>query len=192
MIVGLTGGIGSGKSTVARLLVTLGYPIYNSDNRAKWLQNNHAELMHEIKLLLGTDVYADGKLNRALVATRVFADSDLLQRLNAIVHPAVAVDFANWLALQKSTTVFKESAILIETGIFKQCDALIVVTAPESLRIKRVAVRDGTSPDEILKRMNNQMPEADKVALADFVIVNDDHQLIIPQVLQMIEQLKSN
>jgi dephospho-CoA kinase len=191
MIVGLTGGIGSGKSTIAQLLVTMGYPVYNSDDRAKWLQNNHLELVNQIKLLLGADVYAEGKLNRAMVADRVFTDSNLLKQLNAIVHPVVAVDFAEWLAAQKSSIVFKESAILVETGIYKQCDALIVVTAPESLRLKRVVSRDGTSEDGIRQRMNNQQPEAEKAALADFVIVNDDQQLIIPQVLKMIEQLKT-
>jgi dephospho-CoA kinase len=192
MIVGLTGGIGSGKSTVAQLLSTMGYPVYNSDDRAKWLQNNHPELVHQIKLLLGDDVYTDNSLNRALVANRVFADSNLLQQLNAIVHPVVGVDFESWLTAQKSTLVFKESAILVETGIYKQCDALVVVTAPESLRVSRVVARDGASEAEVRKRIDNQMPEANKVSLADYVIVNDDHQLIIPQVLQMIKQLKSN
>jgi dephospho-CoA kinase len=107
------------------------------------------------------------------------------------VHPVVAVDFAEWLGAQKSSIIFKESAILVETGIYKQCDALVVLTAPVSLRLKRVVSRDGTSEDEIRKRMNNQQPEAEKAALADFVIINDDRQLIIPQVLKMIEQLKT-
>lgn len=190
MIVGLTGGIGSGKSTVAQLLVTMGYPVYNSDDRAKWLQNNDPELVNQIILLLGADVYSDGILNRALVASRVFADSDLLKGLNEIVHPAVASDFSDWVAVQKSTILFKESAILVETGIYKQCDALVVVTAPEALRINRVAIRDGASESEIQKRLKNQKPEAEKVAVADFVIVNDDISPIIPQVLHMIKHLK--
>jgi dephospho-CoA kinase len=192
MIVGLTGGIGSGKSTVAQLLVTMGYPVYNSDDRAKWLQNNHPDIVNLIILLLGADVYSGGILNRALVASRVFADSELLQGLNEIVHPAVARDFADWVAAQKSTLLFKESAILLETGIYKQCDALVVVTAQEVLRVQRVANRDGASESEIQKRLKNQKPEAEKVALADFVIVNDDISPIIPQVLKMIQQLKPN
>lgn len=190
MIVGLTGGIGSGKSTVAQLLVTMGYPVYNSDDRAKWLQNNNPDLVNQITVLLGADVYSAGILNRALVASRVFADSELLQGLNEIVHPAVARDFADWVASQKSTILFKESAILVETGIYKQCDALVVVTAPEALRLKRVANRDGASDSEIQKRIKNQKPEVEKVAVADFVIVNDDISPIIPQVLQMIKHLK--
>jgi dephospho-CoA kinase len=190
MIVGLTGGIGSGKSTVARLLVTMGYPVYNSDDRAKWLQNNDPDLVNQITRLLGADVYSDGILNRALVASRVFADSDLLKGLNEIVHPAVARDFADWVAAQKSTILFKESAILVETGIYKQCDALVVVTAPEVLRVQRVSKRDGASESEIQKRLKNQKPEAEKIAVADFVIVNDDVSPIIPQVLHMIKHLK--
>jgi len=191
MIVGLTGGIGSGKSTVARLLVALGYPVYNSDDRAKFLQENDATLIAQTTELLGPEVIENGKINRAKVASIVFSDSQLLQKLNALVHPRVAKDFADWRSQQNSNILFKESAILVETGIYKQCDALVVVTAPEDVRIARVVKRDGVSEEQVRMRITKQLSDEEKVKSADFVIKNDDRQLITPQVLKLIQSLKS-
>jgi dephospho-CoA kinase len=191
MIVGLTGGIGSGKSTVACLLVALGYPVYNSDDRARYLQENDSTLIAQTVELLGADVLENGRINRAKVAALVFTNSSLLQQLNAIVHPRVAKDFATWRSQQNAQILFKESAILVETGIYKQCEALVVVTAPEALRIARVVERDGVTEEQVRQRISKQMAESEKVKLADFVIGNNDRHLIIPQVLKMIEALKS-
>jgi dephospho-CoA kinase len=191
MIIGLTGGIGSGKSTVADLLMTLGYPVYNSDKRAKYLQNHDEEIIAKTKTLLGDAVMKNGVLDRGLVASIVFKNAELLRGLNEIVHPVVARDFNQWRDQQNSSLLFKESAILIETGLYNQCDALIVVTAPEAIRIDRVLKRDQAEVAMVKARISKQMPDAEKILHASYVIVNDDVQLIIPQVLKMIQHIKS-
>ena len=136
--VGITGGIGSGKSTITSLFHDLGVPIYNSDERAKWLLSNDVDLMDQIKILFGQESYSNNKLNRAHIANIVFQDNDMLKQLNAIVHPLVKIDFENWLLLQKKEPlVIKEAAILIESGAYKELDVLIVVLADKKTRIKR-------------------------------------------------------
>lgn len=171
LIVGITGGIGSGKTTLSRLLTTSGYPVYDTDREARRLQDEDPSLKQSISTLLGSEVYDEaGHLNRRLVAGRVFSNHGLLQELSKIVHPAVKQDFKNWLVQQKSKVVFIESAVLFEGQFNKLTDRNIVVTAPEEIRIQRVMQRDGVSREQVKSRINNQMPEEEKIAMADIVI----------------------
>ena len=189
MIVGLTGGIGCGKSTVARFFRVLGYPVYNSDDRARYLQTNDRQIIDQMVDLLGDDILEDGAVNRKRVAAKVFADSDLLDKLNAIVHPRVKADFESWRKVQKAELLIKESALLFETGLYKGCDKLILVRAPEKLRIQRVMQRDGVSEEQVKSRIQRQASDAEKEAVADFVVDNNDRLMIIPQVNEIVGQL---
>lgn len=185
--VGVTGGIGSGKTTVCRIFETLGIPVYYADHWAKWLIEHDPELRQGIIGLFGPEAYTgDGAYNRTYVAGRVFADKKLLQSLNALVHPCVEAHSRAWHEQQRGTGcpyTLREAALLVESGGYRFLDALIVVTAPEELRIRRVMERDGMNEDAVRARLQNQMPEAEKVALADFVIHNDGQRALIPQVL---------
>ncbi len=170
--VGLTGGIGSGKSTVASFFRELGAPVYDSDRRAKDLMNGDTDLREAITTLLGAEAYKDGSLNRQWIAGRVFSDPELLSSLNALVHPAVREDFNLWSAAQKAPYVLQEAAILMENGGNKHLDRTILVTAPESVRIARVVERDDVQAADVRERMENQWKDSDKIPLADFVIEN--------------------
>ncbi len=184
--VGITGGIGSGKTTVCRLFAVLGIPVYDADYWAKWLIEHDPQVRKEVIALLGPEAYRpDGAYDRAYVARRVFADAALLAALNAIVHPAVERHSRAWHEQQAQTGcpyTLKEAALLVESGSHRFLDALIVVTAPEAVRIRRVMVRDGATETDVRARMQRQAPEAEKVDLADFVIVNDGQHALIPQV----------
>ncbi len=184
--VGITGGIGSGKTTLCRLFAVLGIPIYDADYWAKWLIEHDVRVRQEVVGLLGSEAYQpDGTYNRLYVARRVFADAALLAALNAIVHPAVERHSFAWHEQQAKTGcpyTLKEAALLVESGSYRFLDALIVVTAPEAIRLRRVMERDGLSEEAVRARLQRQAPEADKVALADFVIVNDGQHALIPQV----------
>ena len=170
--VGLTGGMGSGKSTVARFFENCGIPIYTADTRAKELMHD-ADVMNQVKGLLGAGAYsAKGSLDRKFVAAIVFSDAETLKKLNAIVHPKVAEDFKVWASAQRAPYVIKEAAILFENGKYTSCDWTILVTAPQKERIARVMQRDGTSKKEVLLRMDKQWPDEEKVPLADFLIQN--------------------
>lgn len=170
--VGLTGGIGSGKSTVASFFRELGAPVYDSDRRAKELMNVDTDLREAITTLLGAKAYKDGSLNRQWIAGRVFSDPELLSSLNALVHPAVREDFNLWSAAQKAPYVLQEAAILMENRGNKHLDRTILVTAPESVRIARVVERDDVQAADVRERMENQWKDSDKIPLADFVIEN--------------------
>ena len=170
--VGLTGGIGSGKSTVASFFRELGAPVYDSDRRAKELMNVDTDLREAITALLGTKADKDGSLNRQWIAGRVFSDPELLSSLNALVHPAVREDFNLWSAAQKAPYVLQEAAILMENRGNKHLDRTILVTARESVRIARVVERDDVQAADVRERMENQWKDSDKIPLADFVIEN--------------------
>ncbi len=173
-IVGITGGIGSGKSTIARYFnEEFGIPVYYADDEAKILMHTPA-LVHKISELLGSQAYKNEKLDRTFVASKVFKDSQLLEKLNAIVHPAVAEHFKNWVKSQNAPYVLKEAAILFENGNAADCDAVILVTAPEDLRIDRVMKRDRITAEAVQDRMHKQWSDARKKPLADFVIENID------------------
>lgn len=182
-IVGLTGGIGSGKTTVAKMFASLGIPVYNSDIEAKKLTQTSEKIRRELILLLGEEIFADGVLNRKLMADKIFNDNSLLQKTNAIIHPEVAEHFRQWAAAQKAPYVIKEAAILFESGSAALCDLVILVTAPEKERIQRVLERDGVSEEDVRARMDNQWSDAKKIELSDFVIENH----ILSQTQKQVE-----
>lgn len=174
-IIGITGGIGSGKSTVAQFIEEKGFPVYYSDDRAKELVSENENLKTQIKQLLGDEAYDEqGKYNRKYVAQLVFENTDLLDSLNGLIHPAVRLDFENWLQKQHSKFVFKETALLYELDLDKDCFQTILVTAEDNLRIKRVMDRDQKTYREVETIMNNQMPEKDKIKKADYIICNNE------------------
>lgn len=170
--VGLTGGIGSGKSTIAAMFSELSVAVYVADIEAKKLMVENIELKQEITNLLGERAYANDVLNRAYIAKKVFQDAHLLEALNALVHPAVAKHFDAWKSSQKGTYVIKEVAILFENKGEKKCDFTILVTAPISIRIERVLKRDKITKEQILSRMQHQWSDEQKIPLADYVIDN--------------------
>lgn len=173
-IIGLTGGIGSGKSTVAKFITEMGFPVYNSDFWAKELVNHKKSLKSEIIGLLGDKAYDEnGQYNRKWVADKVFEDEELLKKLNSIIHPAVKNHFEEWVSAQKTEFIFKETALLFELKLNESCYKSVLVTAEDNLRKKRVMERDGKTYREVEAIMEQQMPEKDKIRLADFVIYNN-------------------
>lgn len=173
-IIGLTGGIGSGKTTVAQYIEDCGFPVYYSDDRAKTIVNDNEVVKNKIKELLGTDSYDEnGIYNRKYVAGKVFNDEELLLKLNGIIHPAVRLDFEEWERKQTKYLVFKETALLFELKLNLQCYKSLLVTAEDNIRLKRVMDRDSKTYREVETVMNNQMPEKDKIKLADYVIYNN-------------------
>jgi dephospho-CoA kinase len=187
--IGITGGIGTGKSTVSKILIALGYPVYFSDDRAKWLMENNQQLVAELTRLIGDETYIAGKLNRSVIAEKLFSNSQLKEKINELVHPVVRNDFNDWADTQQARLLFQESALLVETGAYQLFDALIVVTAPLDQRIKRIQKRDGISINEINMRLTNQLAESEKIAVADYVISNDDHQPIVFQIQKIVGEL---
>lgn len=188
--VGITGGIGSGKTYVCQLIRHLGYPVFHADEEARAITESNNLVVEAIKKHFGKNIYIHGKLNRQEVARIVFSDPQQLAKLNAIVHPAVAEYFESWCSKHSnSPLVFKEAAILFETGLYKELDKNILVTAPLDIRIQRVMERDKVTPDEVVARIANQMNDEEKVRLADFTILNDNQNLVLPQVLKILRQL---
>ena len=186
--VGITGGIGSGKSLVCRIFCCLGVPVYDADSRAKKLMTTDGILIGQIKEEFGKLSYnSEGVLNRNLIAEQVFKDAEKLERLNKIVHPRVASDFESWVEQNQSHHyLIKEAALLFESGTDKILDKIIVVSAPEEMRIKRTLVRDPhRSESEVKGIIKSQMNEDEKVRRADYVILNDESRAVIPQVLDL-------
>ncbi len=188
--IGITGNIGSGKTTVSKIFEVLGIPVFYADDEAKKVMVNDAILIVELKQAFGEQSYfEDGSLNRKHIAGIVFNNEAELKTLNAIVHPAVFRAFDNWVPQFKNAPyVLKEAAVLFESSSYKICDKSIMVTAPLELRIARVMLRDGLSRDEILNREARQFSEEKKLELADYAIKNDNTELVIPQVLALHEQ----
>jgi len=172
-IIGLTGGIGSGKTSVAKLLEERGFPVYYSDDEAKDIVNKDFELKDKIISLLGEKSYSDGVYNRKYVAEKVFNDAELLEQLNHLIHPAVKIDFENWVKSQNTEFVFKETALLFELKLNEQCYKSLLITADDNLRIKRTMDRDDKTYREVEAIMQKQMPEKDKIKLADYIIYNN-------------------
>ncbi|ASK30769.1 dephospho-CoA kinase [Chryseobacterium sp. T16E-39] len=173
-IIGLTGGIGSGKTTVAQFIEECGFPVYYSDDRAKTIVNDNEILKERIKELLGDESYDEnGSYNRKFVAEKVFNNADLLQQLNGIIHPAVRIDFEEWVKKQSKYLVFKETALLFELKLNLQCYKSLLVTAQDNIRIKRVMDRDNKTYREVQTIMERQMPEKEKIKIADYIIYND-------------------
>jgi dephospho-CoA kinase len=189
MIVGLTGGSGSGKSVVARILEMLGCRIFVSDEQAHRIYAD-AQIKANIIALLGAEAYSTPhEINRAFIRERIFSDPVTRQAVNKIIHPAVGKIFSNFVAQNKNSIIVKESALLYETGLNKQADVMVVVAADDELRIKRIKARDHLSHDEALSRLQSQMSQAEKIKRADYVIFNNEKELLIPQVLKLHEKL---
>ncbi len=190
--IGLTGGIGSGKTTVAQIFEVLGIPVYYADQAAKDLMNRDTDLKNKIIDSFGASVYKDGLLDRDLLGSLVFADKEKLALLNSFVHPATLLDAEQWMQNQNTEYAIKEAALIFEAGLEKYFDFIIGVTASESIRLERVIKRDRTSAENVLQRMEQQMDEDEKISRCDFVIVNDGLQALIPQVLNIHETLLAN
>lgn len=187
--VGITGGIGSGKSIVAKVFNSLGIPVYDADTAAKRLMQEDPQLVAAIKAAFGAGAYEDGRLNRAYLADKVFRDPAQLELLNQLVHPVTIKDAANWMQQQQAPYALKEAALIFESGSQSELDFVIGVYAPKHLRIHRVMQRDGVTREAVIKRMDNQIEESLKMRLCDAVITNDDQQLVVPQVLALHEEL---
>lgn len=189
--VGLTGGIGSGKSTVCKVFRVLGIPVFDSDQEAKRLMVEDESLRAALASRFGEEVIWSNGLDRKVLAEKVFNDPKALKDLNALVHPVVRQAFGDWVVLQTAPYVIMEAAILVETGGYKAFNELVVVTAPETLRIQRVMNRDGASEEQVVARVKNQADDAERLAVANHVVYNDDSRLVIPQVLAIHEALSS-
>ncbi|WP_010182886.1 dephospho-CoA kinase [Aquimarina agarilytica] len=192
MVVGLTGGIGSGKTYVAEIFKSLGVPVYIADIEAKKLMHTNAEVKKAISLLFGKEAYKEGLLNRKFISNQVFKHKSLLEQLNAIVHPAVAKHFDEWYSSQNFDFVIKESAILFETGGDKKCDKTVLVMAPEEIRIERVMNRDQITENEVRARIKNQWDDEKKKKLADYIIDNIDTYYVKKQVNKLFLTLKND
>ena len=171
--IGLTGGIGTGKTAVANIFSDLGIPIYNSDLSAKKLMNSNKNLGKLIIQSFGNESFKDGHLNKNYLSELVFNSKKSLDKLNSIVHPFVAEDFNSWVEEQDAKYIIKEAAILIESGAYKQMDKIILVTCSLSIRIKRVLARDRSLKEDVLKRINNQMSDKEKIKYSDYILEND-------------------
>jgi len=187
--VGITGGIGSGKSTVAKVFEVLGIPVYYADDAAKRLMNEDEDLKKNLRLNFGEDVYTNGILNRPYLSSIVFNNPEKLQLLNSIVHPVTIADAANWMKQQIAPYTIKEAALIFESGSQEGLDKVIGVYAPAPLRILRAMKRDNISKEEVLARMNKQIDEEIKMRLCDYVIKNDEQEMVLPQVLELHKQL---
>ena len=189
--IAITGGIGSGKSYVSALLEKAGIPVYNADNESKRLTTENAEIRCGLVNLLGEEVYAEGVLNKQMLASYLFANAENAARVNAIIHPCVKKDFKQWMEMHaESELVALESAILYESGFDDVVDTVVVVYAPKELRLKRAMLRDAASREQIEARMNAQMDDEEKCRKADFVVYNDGTVPLEEQLTSVINQIK--
>jgi len=186
--IGLTGGIGSGKTTVAKIFELLGVPVYYADDEAKRIMNEDETLKKAIQKHFGEEAYTNGDLNRDFLASKVFTNRSKLELLNSIVHPATLRDAAGWFDKQTTPYAIKEAALIFEAGS-KNLDFVIGVYAPVALRITRSMERDKVSREKVIERMDRQMDEEEKMKLCDFVLKNDEQELLVPQVLALHEKL---
>jgi dephospho-CoA kinase len=187
--VGITGGIGSGKSTVCQVFETLGIPVFYADAAANFITSNDPGVISKITDLLGEDVYAGGKLDRKKVADIIFKDSSLLQQMNDIIHPATIAFGKQWMEVQTTPYAIKEAAIFFESGSNKDMDIMIGVYAPGEVRIQRIIERDNIERTKVLERIAKQMNEEEKMKLCDYIITNDGNTAVIPQVLDLHKAL---
>jgi dephospho-CoA kinase len=190
MIIGLTGGIGSGKSTVANIFLHLGIPVFIADEESKRILDTDSILQNSLRNLLGKELIKDGVIDKVYMAQKIFSDESLLQEVNALLHPLVGIAFKNW-ALQhsKAPYVMREAAILFESNTFKDCDKIVVVTAPESLRLERVMRRSNLSAEAVKARMNKQWSQEKKDAMADYLVDNSGEKSLIKQVIAIHENI---
>lgn len=188
-MVGLTGGIGSGKSTIARILHILGYPVYIADKEASRLINIHPGIRRDIIQNFGDAVYSQGWLDKTAMANIIFKDPQALATINSIVHPRVMEDFKQWSEKQKNTLIFFESAILFEAGLNSFFNQIICVTASPEIRLQRVVSRDHSSPEQVLERIRSQMDDTEKCKRSDCIIINDNEHMVLEQVLDILKKI---
>jgi dephospho-CoA kinase len=185
MVIGITGGIGSGKSTISDLLRSKGYPVFDTDYEARIIQNTDADVVNATKSLFGDDIYIDGQLNRPLVASLVFGNPDLLRKLMEIVHPAVRKKIHEWSQqFDQNQILFVESAVLFEGGFYKLMDKIVLIVASEEVRIERVMKRDNLTREQVIARIKNQIPDTEKIPESDLIINTD--QGVPPDILSLI------
>lgn len=187
--IGITGGIGSGKSFVAEIFRQMGFPVYDSDSRAKLLTNTNADIRRQMTDAFGDSIYSDNVLNKPKLSQLIFFSDENRKLVNGIIHPIVAEDFLQWAIEQNAPIVFFESAILFNSGFDSQMDKVILVTAPVELRIRRVEKRSQLSATEIRQRMQTQLSDEELIRMADFVIRNDEQHLLLPQVNVVLQNL---
>lgn len=189
--VGITGGIGSGKSTISEIFSLCGVPVYIADKESKKLTNSSPIIREKLIKNFGDTIYVNGVLNKSLLASYIFGNKNNLELVNSIIHPEVEKDYLNWVVNNKKyNIVAKEAAILFESGFQKFVDKVIMVYTPLEMRIERTMKRDGISREKVLERINNQMSDEKKIKLSDFVIVNDGTESLIGQVISILNQLK--
>ena len=188
--IGLTGNIGSGKTTVASCFEILGIAVFNADKQAKLLMNKDVNLKQSLIAEFGKEVYLDNELNRKYLSKLAFNDALVLTRLNALVHPVVQEVFEKWSIPQSGAYVIKEAAILFESNTYQSLDAIICISCPEEIRLKRILKRDDLSEKDVRQRMSHQWAEEKKISLSDYVITNDNSSLVMPQILSVHSALK--
>lgn len=183
--IGITGGIGSGKTFICTLFEALGIPVYNADEEAKKLMNTDVRIKQKLIEQFGEATYKDGFLDRAFLASMIFSDKKKLEFVNSIVHPIVIQEAKDWANRQTTRYSLKEAALLFESGSYKELDYTILVTAPMDVRIQRVIERDAVTEQQVRERINKQLSDEEKLPLADFVIVNDGITPLLPQVWKL-------
>jgi len=192
-VIGLTGGIGSGKSTVSRLFDIMGIPVYIADTESKRLTESSPLIREKLTDRFGADIYKEGKLNKVLLASLIFENEANRNYVNSVIHPVVRMDFDRWKAQQVDSPVAViEAAILFETGLAETLDVSVTVASPEDLRIRRVERREGWSRESIVARIRSQFSEEEKIRRSDYVVYNDDKQAIMPQVEKILLKISHN
>jgi dephospho-CoA kinase len=189
--IGITGGIGSGKSYVSGIIKSMGFPVYHSDESAKLLMESNPVIKEGLLLLFGESIYEKGELNKKKLAELIFESPELREKVNSLVHPIVRADFAQWASNQSKEIVFNEAAILFETGANTNFDATILVIAPEAIRIDRVMKRENCSRELVLKRIHSQWSDEQKSSLANFQIINDSVSPLLSQVENVLEKISA-
>lgn len=187
--IGVTGGIGSGKTVVCQILEHLGYPVFYSDEVAKENMLNNLDLINAIVQTFGEKAYIDKQLNRNYLASEIFSKPVLKEKLNALVHPTVFQSFEQWREQQQASIIFNESALLFETGSYKRFDYVWLIVADRETRTKRIQKRDGSSYEEIQQKINNQLSDEEKMRLTKFLIHNSENDALLPQILALLENL---
>jgi dephospho-CoA kinase len=188
--IGITGGIGSGKSFVANIIEKMGYPVYYSDLRSKELTNTHPIIRQGLIELVGENVYFEGELDKKILASAIFSNEEMRLKVNQLIHPIVRQDFEDWAKAQTSDLIFNEAVILFETGAYRNFDATVLIYAPIELRLKRVLKRDIITKEEVLARINNQMSDEEKLKMTPYSILNDGESPLLKQIEEIIESLK--
>lgn len=189
--VGLTGGIGSGKTLVSEVFIRLGIPVFNADKEAKVILNSDKETIKQVKQEFGGGIYTDQGIDRKKLASIIFNNSSALQKINAIIHPRVRQYFYEWIRKQNTPYVIEEAAILFESGANQELDLTINVHADELIRVKRVMLRDNTTEKEVKSRMKNQMSDKQREKLADYIIYNNGDSMLLPQILELHQHILS-